>query len=209
MAVIVTVDVPGGVPGVTFLSSEQPANNPLTATNAIITPSSRSVSTRVPLCRRLRKISTELTGISNAKATPERPRLRLSVVVVIAVWIVTDPVATDVEETGTEEGEKLHVAFAGKPEHARVTFPLKPFTGATLTVGVVEPPTGTVAADADVLNPKVGAAPAVVAFVMPASNPCDSSASPAVKYTVFGFPPLTPVEPVTAVPCARSSHRLA
>jgi hypothetical protein len=108
----------------------------------------------------------------------------------------------------SDDGEKEHVAAAGRPLHASETAPVNPFVDTTLVVTVVELPAETVADPAEVLNPKVGVLPVVGPFVMPASRPCTSPVSPAVKYTVLVSPPLTAAVPVTAVPPGKSSHRL-
>ena len=48
--------------------------------------------------------------------------------------MVTVPVAGALAETVSGEGEKVQVAWMGRPEQARVTLPLKPLVGATLMV---------------------------------------------------------------------------
>ena len=56
------------------------------------------------------------------------------------------------------------------------------------------------------LKPYAGVPVAVVLFAIPANSPCAPPASPAVKYTVLGSPPLTDVVPPTLVPPGSSSQ---
>src|SRR6185437_11013974 len=88
------------------------------------------------------------------------------------VSMVICVVETALEATLTVEGEKLHVAPEGRPVQKKVTPPLKPLTGATLTVmGAEELPLVTVVAPVEAVKPKVGVAPVVVALVMAPSRP--------------------------------------
>jgi len=98
-----------------------------------------------------------------------------------AVWIVTVPVATAAADTLSCDGEKLQLAPEGRLPQARLTVPLKLFTGAMLIVACVDEPTETVAAPSDALKPKVGALPAVVVLAMPPKRPFACPTSPAVK----------------------------
>ena len=45
--------------------------------------------------------------------------------------------------TDTDDGEKLHAAPAGSPEHANVTIPLKPLLDVSVTVDVADAPAAT------------------------------------------------------------------
>src|SRR5215469_14928851 len=81
-------------------------------------------------------------------------------------------VATALDATLTLEGEKLHVAPEGRPVQKKVTLPLNPLTGATLTVmGEETLPLLTVMAPVEALKPKAGVAPAVVALEMAPRRP--------------------------------------
>jgi hypothetical protein len=171
VAAIETVDCPAGVVGVGFgESSLQPTMIPVAASASIKHNSPGNT-------RRRLHIPNETNGSSSADAIPATTAFCLSpgrrLAVPLAVWIVTVPVATAVGVTLNEAGANVHVAAAGSPLHASATEPLNPFVGATLTVAVVAPPTGIVAAPAELLNPYVAAAPVVVPFEMPASRPCN------------------------------------
>lgn len=51
-------------------------------------------------------------------------------VVVFTVTVTGMPVVEEVDEVNTTElGLKLHVAAVGRPEQARFTVPVNPFTG--------------------------------------------------------------------------------
>ena len=76
--------------------------------------------------------------------------------------IVTVLMAGAVAVTGSDAGEKLHVAPTGNPMQLNDTVPLNPFAGATLTVACAELPADTVPPPEPTVNPKVGVAPAVV-----------------------------------------------
>ena len=89
----------------------------------------------------------------------------------LVVWMVTETVVMAVGETLMVVGEKVQAAPNGRPVHARLMLPLKPFAGAVLIVVCVEPPAVTVAPPEEVLKLKVGVLPAVVTFVMPAKRP--------------------------------------
>jgi hypothetical protein len=67
----------------------------------------------------------------------------------------------------TDAGEKLHAAPLGKPEHAKVTVPLKPPLGVSVSVVSVEPP-GAADPDAGLAAiPKSDVAPPIVTDTAP------------------------------------------
>ncbi|WP_433967706.1 hypothetical protein [Tunturiibacter gelidiferens] len=67
--------------------------------------------------------------------------------------VVTDPLLGV-----TEEGEKLHVLFAGRPEQLNVTALLNPFCGVTLKVAVPVIPARMLKIEGFAAKVKVGAA---------------------------------------------------
>ena len=212
VAVMTTVDCPVGVGVIPVVPLPvQPTRKLPTASEMTSAESTRSAAADLLMRRRLMNIS-DANGSSIAVIIPAPAPSRtcgdFTRAVAMVVWIVTVLVATAVDETVKELGEKEHVALIGKPLHARVTVPLNPFTGATLSVAVVEFPAVTVAAPADALKPMVGVLPATVVLAIPAKRPCASPARPAVKKTVLVSPPLTEVVPLTLVPPVSSSHRL-
>jgi len=127
---------------------------------------------------------TEISGNKKAIAIPEPNRRRRSnrfTLPLFVVRIVAVDVATELGVTETCAGENEQFAPAGIPLHARVTVPLNPFTGATLTTNCAGTGAVTVIAPTPALNPNVGVAPVVVLFVIPPSSPCFSADKPAVK----------------------------
>ena len=85
--------------------------------------------------------------------------------------MVTVPVAGALAETVSGEGEKVQVAWMGRPEQARVTLPLKPLVGATLMVAWADLPAVTVAAPVEALKPKVAVPEDVELLEIPPSRP--------------------------------------
>ena len=62
-------------------------------------------------------------------------------VVVFTVTVMGMPVVDEVDEVNTRVlGLKVHVAAVGRFEHAKLTVPVKPFTGYAVTVIVPEAP---------------------------------------------------------------------
>src|SRR5579862_2198565 len=88
----------------------------------------------------------------------------------------------------TDEGLNVQLMPDG-PVQLKVTAPVNPLTGATLSMRVVDPPTETVALWVDAENVKSGVVPPppVLTSIVPKS-PCVSPARPAVKYKVSGLP---------------------
>ena len=88
----------------------------------------------------------------------------------------------------TDAGEKLHVEFAGCPEHVRATAELKPLSPPSVTVNEAGCPALIVKVDGDALMLKSPVGAGVAFAVIAEKSPCCSLARPAVMYMVLASP---------------------
>ena len=89
--------------------------------------------------------------------------------------------ALAVPETLTDDGENVHSAPAGSPEHAKATVPENPLLGARLTVADALPPEVTVKAAVDALRANVPEPGLAATDAIEPNNPSFSWFKPAEK----------------------------
>jgi hypothetical protein len=156
VALIVTAEVPVGVPGTALLELEQPAMNPA---EMIKTPN--RAKRRMERCwwveRRRENTNAAPKGRSRAVVIPAVATPRIVCgrknAVPFTVEMVTVLVAGALAATVKDAGEKEHLAARGTVLHVRVTVPLKLLVGTALTTAVAEEPSATVRVEVEALKP--------------------------------------------------------